>query len=346
MPDREVLVIYLFWAVLRWWRLKVSLELPRSRGAGWFLDVNLGPESADPTRLLRQYRQWMLGATIATELLAITDVVWFGTRSHLVFVQAPLALLLAAVRRLLTRGFQLRARELAEPSATGAGAMYSLKPREMADYSNGLFEAINLAAAMVAVGVIFSVARQSEFLSAFLILYLQGGLLLKKYALLQRPVALPTQGSEEYLQLAEESFQFMMRAIDSWRGFITVMLAILAVKVKLWDAWMAQERTIGGALLLTNMAAMAALIWWKTRRGWALLARAKKMRGPAVTRKLWDPENLHLGGLVYCNADNPAVAVDGGPLRFAVNVVNRNTYVYAGYWMGLMALLLAVAKRM
>jgi hypothetical protein len=298
--------------------------------------------------LERQYRRWIIVATAGIEVLALTDLVLFGTRiSHLILVQTPLVFVLAAIRKLLLRGFVLRARELAEPRTDErAGAVYSLKPRRVSDYSNGFFEAVNFAVSVAAVCVIFSIARESQFVPAFLILYVEGGILLWKHALLQRPVALPKEDTEEYLRLAEDAFRMMLRTLDAWRGVMTGFLVLLVIKVKFWNAWMARAQLVGTLLLFTTLAMTMLIIWRQKQKGQALVARAKALQSPMVRRKLADPENLHLGGLVYCNADNPAVAVDGGPLRFAVNVVNRNTYIYLGYWMGLAALLLLIARRM
>ena len=347
MPDVRFLTVYFFWAFFRWWALKILLKLPTLRGEGWFVDVELGVESEARKRLAKQYRNWVILATAATELLALADAVWFGKMSHLLYVQAPLVFVLAAVRRLLLRGFVLRARELAaQPPGDEARLLYSLKPRRVSDYSNGTFETINLLTALAALGVIFSVARESQFLPAFVILYLEGGVMLKKYALLQNPVALPAEGPEAHLRLAEDAFRLGLRTLDYWRGAMTLFLVVVAVKVKLWDAWMAREQAVGAVVLAFTMALAMALVARQMRGRKAILEQAKKLQGPAVGRKLRDPQNLHMGGLVYCNADNPAVAVDGGPLRFAINVVNRNTYVYAGYWVGLVALLMAIAKRM
>ena len=41
----------------------------------------------------------------------------------------------------------------------------------------------------------------------------------------------------------------------------------------------------------------------------------------------------------FANSENPAVLVDGGPRRCAVNVVNKTTYVYLADWIGLAFLL-------
>jgi hypothetical protein len=53
---------------------------------------------------------------------------------------------------------------------------------------------------------------------------------------------------------------------------------------------------------------------------------------------------LRLGGFIYCNPDNPAVVVDGGPLHMAVNVLNKVTYVYVIYWAGWVMLASMVAR--
>src|SRR5262249_36134517 len=50
-----------------------------------------------------------------------------------------------------------------------------------------------------------------------------------------------------------------------------------------------------------------------------------------------NPREFFLGGLCYCNADNPALLVPG-PIVFAVNLANRRTYLYSVYVAGLVLL--------
>ena len=80
-------------------------------------------------------------------------------------------------------------------------------------------------------------------------------------------------------------------------------------------------------------------------RGRVLMQRLKALQVPPLPRRrLADPENLRLGGFIYCNSDNPAVVVDGGPLHMAVNVLNKVTYVYVIYWAGWVMLVSMAAR--
>jgi hypothetical protein len=337
-----VVVIYLCWVLARAWDLKMLLALPGYRGGEWFFGVHFGPQSAERARLLRGYRRWMWAVSLAGELLALADVVYFGTAAHLIRVQLPLLLAIVAIRRLLLRGFALRARDLAAPPAD-ARVAFSLKPRRLAEYTNRTFEALNGAAALGALAAIVASGRQSQFLVALVLVYLQAGLLLLKIRWLRSPVALPADRSDEALRLVEDAFRVRLRNADAQRAVMTFLLAVVAVKAAFWDAWMARTQSIALILLPLLMAAGLTSLAVQARRGRALRERAKALQMPIARRRLLDPENLRLAGLVYCNAENPAVVVDGGPLRFAVNVVNRNTYLYAGYWIGLAALMAKLA---
>ena len=50
-----------------------------------------------------------------------------------------------------------------------------------------------------------------------------------------------------------------------------------------------------------------------------------------------DSREFFLGGLCYSNADNPALFVPG-PLVYAINLANKNTYLYAAYVAGFVLL--------
>ena len=50
-----------------------------------------------------------------------------------------------------------------------------------------------------------------------------------------------------------------------------------------------------------------------------------------------DSREFFLGGLCYCNADNPALFVPG-PLVYAINIANKRTYFYAAYVAGFVLL--------
>jgi hypothetical protein len=136
-----------------------------------------------------------------------------------------------------------------------------------------------------------------------------------------------------------------MRQLDLVRGCCTLVLVLIAAKTRWWQ-WF--ER-YGDTLARVTMAALVVFglisVVASTRRGRALMQRAKSLNVPSLSRRrLADPENLHLGGFIYCNPDNPSVVVDGGPLHMAVNVLNKVTYVYVIYWAGWAMLVSMVAR--
>ncbi len=50
-----------------------------------------------------------------------------------------------------------------------------------------------------------------------------------------------------------------------------------------------------------------------------------------------DSRDFFLGGLCYCNADNPALFVPG-PLVYAINLANKRSYLYSAYIAGFVLL--------
>jgi len=345
MAYTYVVAMYLLFAVLREWRLKTLWALPMYRGEDWFFDARIGADHPERPRLLRQYRAWMLGTAVVVEVLACADFFVFGSLSHLVWVQAPLTWGLAAARRLILRGFVLQARDLTSPPADGPCGL-SLRPRRLGDYSSPRFEIANSICACGALAVIVMAGRPWLILPVELIVYYEIGALLWKLALLRRPVPLPAGGAEEYLHLAEDAFRHVMRSIDWARAACTSVLVIVAAKVTWWTAWAAHEDILVMAMIAGLVVMTFAMLFAQGRRGRTLLAKAKELQVPAWRRRLPDPENLHWGGLVYRNADNPAVVVDGGPLRFAVNVVNKATYLYVAYWIGLAFLMAKLVENL
>jgi hypothetical protein len=128
---------------------------------------------------------------------------------------------------------------------------------------------------------------------------------------------------------------------------MTGMLVMTAVSAWAPESWRPWRPQIGLAFLALSLAAGLAIAAYAVRRAQPLAARVKALQGPLVLRRgLNDPENLGLGGFVYWNADNPAVFVSGGPLRLAVNLLSKNTYLYVAYWIGLAVLMVRMAGMM
>jgi len=328
---------FLLLALARATALRVLWRLPGARGEDWFFDARIMDKAAR-ARLLRRYRGRLLGAALVVEALALADLVLFPTASHLLRVQVPLTLLHAVARWLVLRAFLLRARDLAPPAAQRL--VLSLKPRRLADYSSPGFELANAAVVAAALVGIARTAWPADALPAAFLVHVQLGGLLWKHALLRRPVPLPADRSEDYLRLAEDALRFGARGIDRIRGLCSGVLLIVAARGAWWRHWSPRADALALLVLAGGFAAFLAAGVRHARRGRALIERSRELPAAARRTRLPDPENLRLGGLVYCNAGNPAVVVDGGRLRFAVNVANRATYVYAAYWLGL-ALLLA-----
>ncbi|MBV8516290.1 MAG: hypothetical protein JO197_02705 [Acidobacteria bacterium] len=332
MFDPFVLAAYAFLAIVRWLGLPPLLRLATHRGRDWFFDVELRDDLAVRDRFVCDYRRAMFATSIAFELAALADLVVFRAWSHILYVQMPLLLGVGVARRIVLRKYVLTARERRVP-ASGERVAFSLVPRRLVDYTSRTFELCNAAIALASLAVIDRAGRSPMFLVAFLVLYLHAGLLLWKARLVRQRVVLPADRADEYLELVDEAFRAGMRTFDGARSVVTFFLLMLAVRATYWDAWRERTQTITAIAIPVLMVAWLVVMTTRGRRVTAtLLARAREFRPPAIPRFTPDPARLGLAGFVYWNADDPAVVVDGGPLRLSINVANRYTYVYLAYW--------------
>jgi hypothetical protein len=332
--------LYAMLVALRAWGLWVRWRLPEYRGDGFFFDAALDAETR--ARFVRNYRTSLLTTGIPFEVAMLVDFVMFGSVTHVAFIHGPMTIALGFLRKLSLRSLVLEAR--AQSAGEAQPVALSLTPRRASNYSNAPFETINLLATVIAIAAIVR-APWPPYLLAGAVLYTAIGFWLWKRSLARRPVVLPAEGADEYLQLTEDAFRASMRQLDLVRGCCTLVLVLIAAKTRWWQ-WF--ER-YGDTLARVTMAALVVFglisVIASTRRGRALMQRAKSLNVPSLSRRrLADPENLHLGGFIYCNPDNPAVVVDGGPLHMAVNVLNKVTYVYVIYWAG-WAMLVSMAAR-
>jgi catechol 2,3-dioxygenase-like lactoylglutathione lyase family enzyme len=338
---------YVVWVVLRVGSLARLLAVATLRGDQWFFDAPLGDPGtgAAAARLRDLYRRWLILTAVAIEVLALAGAVLYHQPSHLILVQLPLFVVWFVVRWFILRSFMVRARELVAPPREKVA--YSLKPRYLRDYTDRTFEIVNGTFLLGALTVLAHSADRREWIAGALITYIAVGLFLWKAAALRHPVVLPPEKTDDYLQLADDAMRIELRMRDTLRAVMTGMLVMTAVSAAAPDSWRPWRPYVALGFLMATAATAVALAVSAARQRQPLIARVKALQGPLVLRRgLHDPENLGLGGFVYWNADNPAVFVSGGPLRLAVNLLNKSTYLYAAYWIGLAILMVRMAGLM
>ncbi len=338
MPEPKLLVFYLLLVALRIARMRSLLALPRYRGPTHFFAADLANDEAKRRDLERRYRFALLLSWFIVEALALADLVIFGEYDHIVLVQAPLTILLAVARRIVVRNFALRAIDL-QPRPPTERRSFSLRPRRLATYTNVPFEIVNGLVLLVAIAVLVDQATSDYVFPVLTILYFEAGLLMRKMLVLRTPVSLPEKQSDEYLALADDALKAALNILDAVRGWITIALVLVAAKATWANSELLHSELFSRALVGFVVVFSIALAIHQLRVQRALLDRAKRVPSPVRPPPLGDPENLAFGGFLYKNADNPAIVVDGGPLRFAINVANRLTYVYIAYWAGLVGLI-------
>jgi uncharacterized membrane protein len=157
-------------------------------------------------------------------------------------------------------------------------------------------------------------------------------------------VILPAERADEYLALVEETFRSNWHTLDGARAVVTLLMLILPLQAMYGGAWSEHGRTITAIPIPAPMIAWLIVMTLRGRRVTArLLARLREFHPPAFPSQTPDPTRLGLAGFVYWNADDPAIVVDGGPLRLAINVAHRTTYLYLAYWIVLTVQVRALA---
>lgn len=332
--------LYAMLVALRAWGLWARWRLPEYRGEGFFFDAALDPETR--ARLLRSYRMSLLTTGIPFEIAMLVDFAMFRSLTHVAFIHGPMTIVLGFFRRLSLRSLVLEAR--AQSTGAPQPVALSLTPRRASNYSSATFETINLLLTILAI-VAIARAAWPPYMLAGAVLYTAIGFWLWKRSLVRRPVVLPAEGADEYLQLTDDAFRTTMRQLDFVRATCTFVLLLIAAKATWWKLFTERGDVISRVAMVLLVIIGVFAVVSSTRRGRVLMQRAKALKVPSLAqRRLADPENLRLGGFIYCNPDNPAVVVDGGPLHMAINVLNKVTYVYVLYWAGWVTLVSMVAR--
>lgn len=343
MPAADVVVLTLLVMALRECRLGLLWRLPHLRGSGWLFDARVEPDAPARGRIVARYRAWLLGTALAVEAAALADLLLWGSLAHLVFVQGPLTLALALARRAILRVHVLGARDIGAAAADARVAL-SLRPRRLADFTHAGFETANAVATAAAFGLLLR-SGAADLPLALLLAWCQLGGLLWKAALARYPVPLPATGSSEYLELAEAAFREGARRLDQMRGACTFVLALLAAKAAAPDAFARHSGSLARALLAALAVAVVLLLVKGGRSSRALLARAAAVPGRAPRPRRADPSRLLCAGLFCWNPEEPAVLVDGGPLRSAINLVHPTAWLALGWWLGFALLIVAIGVR-
>jgi hypothetical protein len=327
---------------IRFWRIPFVL------GAEKFFGLPVAPDASMP--LLRRYRLRLLLVNVPDALCALAAYLWSGLIG-LAIEQIAAAIITRIGLTLIAIQTIRQAKLLAAEGSWKpiASIALSLETRRLRDYINRPFELALPLLTVVSLAIMAYFFRHAPsangtaglartLMIASLAIYVQLGGLLAKHALVRWRMWLPGERTETYLKWREAVLQHFLWVCDYLR--VTLTVAIVSI-VLFADLKAASAR---GAILPVAAAVAAAIIVSgatglgtrkrRLKRLWNELQPLEDFSSPP--EKI-DSRDFFLGGLCYCNADDPALFVPG-PLVYAINVANKRTYLYSAYIAGFVLL--------
>jgi hypothetical protein len=335
---------------LAWLRMRSCIwiwKAPLAFGAGRFFALPVPDSSAGP--LLRRYRALIFVGYVPDLFCALAAFVWLGAFG-LILEQIVAGIVTRVYHQLLVIHTIRKAKWLAVQDSWQPvrSVALSLKVRRLRDHTRWSVELV--LAVLTAIALAFLIylqpwqddgpSRRQIRLYAFaaLMIYLQVGGVLIKHALMKWRMWLPGERTEDYLRWREAVLHYFLWWCDFLRIGLAAMLVVVVFGTHLRETGRLQT------FLLLALAAGAGLILLgslgiirQQHRLGALWKELQPLEAFMDPPRPIAPHEFFLGGLCYCNADNPAVLVPG-PLVFAVNLANRRAYLYLAYIAGLVLL--------
>jgi hypothetical protein len=144
--------------------------------------------------------------------------------------------------------------------------------------------------------------------------------------------------TETYLNWREAVLRYFLWTCDYLRATLTLALVSFVLFVHLREAgdrWaiLPLALVIGSGISLSAVVAFGA----QKRRLGRLWNELQPLEAFSSPPQEIDRNEFFLGGLCYCNPQNPALFVPG-PLVFAVNLANKRIYLYSAYIAGFVLL--------
>jgi hypothetical protein len=321
---------------------------PFSFGADRFFGLPVPLDAAMP--LLRRYRALLSAVYLPDVFCGLAAFSWGGLTGVLI-EQLAAAVVTRLYHSLLAIHTIRQAKWLAAQNSWNPvrSMSLSLKTRRLRDYSSAPFE---LALALLMFGAIALLTYHFRPVTApavlafpgrfrafiVMVLYLQIGCLLLKHGLVRWRMWLPGERTEEYLAWREAVLRYLLWVCDYFRGALAVGLVAVAVFVPLRQAGYSQAilplaLAIGGGLIVVGCVGLLR----RQRNLITLWKELEPLEAFSSPPEPIDARQFLLGGLCYCNAENPALFVPG-PFVYAVNLANKRAYLYSAYVAGLVVL--------
>jgi uncharacterized membrane protein len=326
--------------------------MPVMRGEDAFFGVRVSPEvyRGEGRRVLHRYWFWLVSTFIEIEAIGLIFSHYKG-RSELAQVAPRLLLMPCVIFFYVFFYRQAKRLELIEEHQRFASA---LKTRRLADYTNLALEiAIGVLTIAPVLILIFYYPQLPEripvhwnwrgdpdgwtrksYLSVFslaaMLVYTQALLLAIKQGILGVKMTLPAEHTEEYLRLKESALSLTVKFMDWMRlalcvllGSLTTNIAFSAVEGLRFLSVFVALATWASALLMFIATAVAIYSFYRIDR------RLRTEVGRVYVQRQKDAAHWYLGGLIYCNREDPALFVEklvGWGYTF--NMGNKWVYLY------------------
>jgi len=352
MTDNQLYAgAYLFWVTIRLYSFGRRWKLPAYRGDDWFFNLHVGPGfyHGAGRGILRRHRLWLC-VPFAVELAALAAILRFGELRQLIYLMLGMMVLVIGGHAFALRAAQREARPFAigGESAPAAAVVLSLKPRQLADYTN---RRLDIVLGLVTMVCLAWLARRyasaggelslgDVFGMPFLLIYLQVGMALIKRALVAWRTPAPREGAEEYLAWRDYVRRFLLTRCDAFRVLWTVCLVGWAVRQSAAEPW--EESPTRTILAIALAACLAGFTVWMIQATHTFLAQARRAR-PVKLAQLESGEG-HSGRVVWYRSGNPIMLVRG-VRGYALNLASARTQVGAAYLAGLVAIWVLVVVR-
>src|SRR5262249_7611558 len=149
---------------------------------------------------------------------------------------------------------------------------------------------------------------------------------------------MPGERTEEYRRWREAVLRYWLWVCDYVRGAFTVALACFVLLALLPERNHHRVELLG-AVVVGGLAFLVGFLGYERRQGQlhALWKQLQPLEAFCSPPEQIDTREFFLGGLCYCNAENPALFVPG-PRAYAVNLANKRAYLFAAYLAGLLVL--------
>jgi uncharacterized membrane protein len=350
--------------------LKMRLRMPTMRGRDTFFGCRVPPDfySGPGRRIMRAYHLGIVLPPIF-EALLIAPVIYWGHPGWIMFTLCLTSLVLIIWARVNVK----RVARMARPyviveEQPAAPVSLQFETRRLTKYRNIPMEALvwifNASALFLiidsvrrAVGIenttLHSIINLLLRLSGFakstsetvpygawlfwpiVLVYIQIGATLMKYAALAWPMRTSSEITEAYRSYRDDVRRYMIRSCDWFRLVFSLALLMTAIEERFPDlAKGGRWQWLGYGL---HIGIVTVIIVWYQVNARRLLRQARELKLSRAIPRVGvapDPSRFRLGGLAYYDPDSPSVLI---PSRagYALNFADRRAYISLAYVTGL-----------